>query len=162
MMGSAESAGDLTRAPGRGHDRRARRWVPAAVVGCELLTIGTGLVVGYVSVWLQFFGETADREDYLVSAGGYGAGAAAALVGLLSLRRLRVATWILWICAAGAALLGLLALSSLSSARTAERDSLVVSSWTDGAGGVAACPWTWVVVVLGLLALVGRGPARPG
>ena len=49
------------------------RWIPALVVACELLTIATGFVVGYVSVWFQLFGETADREDYLVSLGGYAA-----------------------------------------------------------------------------------------
>jgi hypothetical protein len=136
------------------------RWIPALVVTCELLTIATGFVVGYVSVWFQLFGETADREDYLVSMGGYAAGAAAGLIGLLSLRRLAVAPWVFWMCCIGALCLVPLALASYTSAQSAERDSVVISPWTDGAGGVLACPWVWVVVVLGLLALLGRGPAR--
>ena len=111
-------------------------------------------------MWFQLFGETADREDYLVSMGGYAAGAAAALIGLLSLRRLAVAPWVFWICAIGALGLVPLALASYSSAQSAERDSVVISTWTDGVGGVLACPWVWVVVVLGLLALLGRGPGR--
>jgi hypothetical protein len=139
---------------------RLRRWFPALVVACEVLTILNALVVGWVSVWFQLFGETADREDYLVSAGGYAAGAVAGALGLLALRRLQVTSWVFWLSAAGVTCLLPLALSSYSSARSTDDRGPGINGWVDGAGGVLALPWTWVVVVLGLLALVGRGPTR--
>ncbi|GAA2124130.1 hypothetical protein GCM10009843_20500 [Nocardioides bigeumensis] len=150
--------------PGRretlGDMNRLRRWFPALVVACEIATILNGLVVGWVSVWFQLFGDTADRDDYLVSTGGYAAGAVAGLLGLLALRRLEVTSWVFWLCAVGAGCLVPLALSSLSSAGSADDRGAGIDTWVDGAGGVLALPWTWVVVVLGLLALVGRGPRR--
>ena len=39
-------------------------------------------------------------------------------------------------------------------------DSGVYQHWWDGAGGVLLLPWAWVPLVLGLLAVLGRGPRR--
>jgi hypothetical protein len=136
-----------------------RRWVPAVVLGCTLLSLLTGLVVGWFSVWFQI-GARADREDYLVAVGGYGAGALVGLVGLASLWRLAVRGWPFIFVAGGVVLLALLALRSLGSAAAHEKVGIVVNNWWDGAGGVLACPWTWPPLVLGVLAAVGRGPRR--
>ena len=74
-------------------------WVTVCWVGAVTATALNGVVVGYGAVWFQLFGETADAEDYLVSAGGYGAAAVVlvlAVPGILTHRgprRLRS-----WVC----------------------------------------------------------------
>ena len=137
---------------------RRRRWLTALFLACILLTFLTGIVVGYVSVWLQFFGASPDRQDYLMGAAGYGAAAVVLLLSLPALLRLRVRPWI-WGLTGG--LLVVLALAGLVAAGegwSMPADPNPYSHWSDGAGGVIACPWTWPLVVLGLMALLGRGP----
>ncbi len=51
--------------------RAIRVWWWVLIVGVAL----NGVVVGYGAIWFQLFGETPDRSDYLVSAGGYAAAA---------------------------------------------------------------------------------------
>ena len=137
-------------------DRAARRtgstvgWVSAVTA-----TAVNGVVVGYGVVWFQLFGETADAEDYLVSAGGYGAAAvvlALAVPGILTHRGPR---WLAWVAGMAAAILGLLAASSMAASMQAEPGASPISTAWDGVGGVVWAPWTWVLVALGLY-LVGR------
>ncbi len=136
-----------------------RKLLPAIVMACELLSLLTGLAVGWFSVWFQIGGR-ADREDYLVAASGYGAGAVVVLLGLPALARLGVRGWTFAVGAVGGVLCALLALRSAVTGLGMEQVGLTISPWYDGAGAVLACPWTWPVVVLGLLALLGRGPSR--
>ena len=46
--------------------RAIRVWWWVVIIGVAL----NGVVVGYGAIWFQLFGETADRSDYLVLAGG--------------------------------------------------------------------------------------------
>ncbi|MGI8900808.1 MAG: hypothetical protein ACR2HA_07720 [Nocardioides sp.] len=137
---------------------RRRRWLPALVLGCALLTFLNGVVVGYGSIWLQFFGEQADREDYLMSFGGYAAAALVLLIGLFSLVRLGTAQWAVAGVAVLTALLAVLAISSLTHGLALSEEHSPYQHWWDGAGGVVFLPWAWLPVALGLLAAVGRGP----
>ena len=136
-----------------------RRWIPALLAACELLSLLTGLVVGWFSVWFQIGGR-ADREDYLVAASGYAAGAVVVLLGLPALARLGVRGWVFAIGVVGVGLCAVLAVWAAVRGSGMEQVGVTISPWYDGAGGVLACPWTWPPVVLGVLALVGRGP-RP-
>jgi hypothetical protein len=128
-------------------------------MACELLSLLTGLLVGWFVVWFQIGGR-ADREDYLVASSAYGAGAVVVLLGLPALARLGIRGWVFTVGAVGGALCALLALRSAAKGLGMEDVGPTISPWYDGAGGVLACPWTWPVIVLGVLALVGRGPER--
>lgn len=117
-------------------------------------TILNGFVVGYGAVWFQLFGSTADASDYRVSAGGYGAAAlvlALAVPALLAGHRSR---WLVGPTVVSAGVLGLLSAGSFATA------GQLPSEWSntvwDGVGGVVWAPWTWVMVWLGVLAVVRR------
>ena len=90
-------------------------------MACPLLSLLTGLAVGWFSVWFQIGGR-ADREDYLVAASGYGAGAVVVLLGLPGAR------------AARRARLDLRHRSRRRSAVCAARPSLSGDGTGDGAG----------------------------
>ena len=130
------------------------------MLGCLLTTFLNGLVVGYGVLWFQLFGDQPDREDYLVSFGGYAAAAVVLLVGLVSLVRLGTAGWAIVLVGILAGLLALLAVNSLATGLGMEDEFGPYQHWWDGAGGVLFLPWTWVPLVLGALAAVGRGPRR--
>lgn len=138
---------------------------PVLVAGwwsCAVATIATGVVVGYGSVWLQFFGDTADRGDYLVSVGGYGAAAGVLLVAAGGIPRHggRGAARVLLVVTA--VVFGALAARSAGLAGPAERAG-VPNGPLDGIGGVLACPWVWVLVacsVRSMWSVVSRGEGR--
>ena len=140
---------------------RLRRWLPAILVSCLLLPFLNGLVVGFGSVWLQFFGSQADREDYLISFGGYAAAVLVLLIGLVSMLRLGTAEWAGALMVVLAVVLAILAFGSLTKGLGMEPEPQPYGRWRDGAGGVRLLPWAWPPLVLGALALVGRGPTRP-
>lgn len=139
---------------------RLRRWLPALLLGGLLATFLNGIVVGYGVLWFQLFGEQPDREDYLVSFGGYAAAALVMLVGMAALRRLGAAEWVRALVVVLAVLLALLAVGSLTTGLSMEESS-PMQHWWDGAGGVVLLPWAWLPLALGALALVGRGPRAP-
>jgi hypothetical protein len=58
-----------------------RTWVAVGWVGAVTATALNGVLVGYGAIWLQFFGDAADAEDYSVSADS-SCGAAAVVFGL--------------------------------------------------------------------------------
>jgi hypothetical protein len=128
---------------------RRNFWVGLVLGAGVVLTSITGLVVGWVAVALQFFGASADADDYRMAAGGYGGAALLLCFGAVAVWTWRAPTWELIWAVATAAVLALLAVDALSAATTAETGD-GYSSWIDGAGGVAACPWTWPLVVLGI------------
>jgi hypothetical protein len=119
------------------------------------LTALTGLVVGWLAVELQFFGASPDADDYEMAAGGYGAGALLLLLGALAVHLLGAPRWQMYVALGSAGLLIVLALSAVSEISSAEPGD-GYASWVDGAGGVAACPWTWPLVVLAVWGVFRR------
>ena len=137
-----------------------RAWATVGWVGAVAATALNGVVVGYGTVWFQLFGETADAEDYQVSAGGYGAAAvvlALAVPGILTHRGPR---WLAWAAGVAAAILGLLAAHSIAASTLAEQVSSRTSTAWDGVGGVVWAPWTWALVALGINGLYRLGQGR--
>jgi hypothetical protein len=128
-------------------------------LACAVATALNGLVVGYGSVWFQLFGDSADRSDYLVSAGGYLAASAVLAVGVCGASRLAVRRGGRVAVIVVAMLLALGGLSSVQMAGSAERSSIEQSP-LDGAGGVLMLPWAWVLLWSGGRALVGVARQR--
>lgn len=142
-----------------------RRWIAAGWVCAVVATAVNGVVVGYGAIWLQFFGETADAEDYRVSAGGYGAAAFVLLLAIPAILTHRAPRWLLWPAGASAAVLGLLAVNSVAASADAEPVSSPINTAWDGVGGVLWAPWTWALVALGihgLYRLVRKQEPRTG
>jgi hypothetical protein len=137
-----------------------RIWVAAGWVGAVTATLLNGVVVGYGAIWLQFFGDTADAEDYAVSAGGYGAAAVVLAVAVPAMLAHGGPRWLVWPTGAAAVVLSLLAgRSAEASAHAAQSASPMNTAW-DGIGGVLWAPWTWALVALGIRGLY-RLLARP-
>jgi hypothetical protein len=128
---------------------------------CVVLTLLTGLVVGWLATELMFFGAQPTAEDHQVAAGAYGAAAVALLLGAVALRVHGTTRWQVPIALASAGLLTWLALSSAWDAATNSDPGSGTNHWWDGAGGVLACPWTWPLVVMGLLAPCHRRRPAP-
>ncbi len=131
---------------------RRSRWFTVNVIAAALTTLN-GIVVGYGALWFQLFGESPDRDDYLVSMGGYAAAAVLVAMATMSnfLRR-----WPVWFTYSGgiaSTALGLGALVSWSNLRIVKDPGLGISGVWDGVGGVIALPWSWAIVVLFLLSV---------
>jgi hypothetical protein len=125
-------------------------------VGAVAATVLNGVVVGYGAVWFQLFGDTADAEDYAVSAGGYAAAAVVLALAVPAILAHRGPRWLLWPTGAAAVVLGLLAVRSAAiSAQTTSGASPMNTAW-DGIGGVLWAPWTWALVALGVHGLYRR------
>ena len=132
-------------------DPRVRRTLVAAGwVGAVVATILNGIVVGYGAIWLQFFGETADAEDYRVSAGGYGAAAVVLVLAVSAILTHRAPRWLVWPTGVAAVVLALLAVNSISASVHAEPVLSPMNTVWDGVGGVLWAPWTWALVALGI------------
>jgi hypothetical protein len=137
-----------------------RIWANIGWATAVLLTIGTGFVVGYGSIWLQLFGDRPDAGDYRISAGGYACAAVVLALGAVGILSFRGPLVLVGVSAAFAAVYVLLALRSVQLAAMAEPDDYGsaldgVGGALDGVGGVIGMPWTWPLVVLGVL-----GPIR--
>lgn len=135
-------------------------------IGAVTATALNGVLVGYGAVSLQFFGETADAEDYRVSAGGYGAAAVVLALAVIAILTHRGPRWLAWAAGVSAAILGVLAADSAAASARAEPVTSPINTAWDGIGGVLWAPWTWVLVALGIHGLYrltyggrfGRGP----
>jgi hypothetical protein len=127
---------------------------------CVALTLATGLVVGWFATELMLFGARPTAEDHQVAAGAYGAAAAALLLGAVALRVHGTTRWQVPVSLASAALLALLTVSSAMDAATSSEPGSGINHWWDGAGGVLACPWTWPLVVTGVVVAATRGATR--
>jgi hypothetical protein len=136
-------------------------WANVALCVCVVLTILTGLVVGYGVVWFQIGGSTPDAADYQLSAGGYAAAAALLAVALPALVAYRSARWLVLGASWFAALYLVLAVRSTVLAAEVDDPGPGINTTLDGVGGVVGMPWSWVLVVLGLSGLVrlARRPA---
>jgi hypothetical protein len=130
------------------HGRRV--WVTVCWIGAVTATALNGVIVGYGAVWFQFFGETADAEDYRVSAGGYGAAAVVLVLAVPAILTHRGPRWLAWAAGVSAAILGLLAANSVAASTQEEQVSSPISTAWDGIGGVVWAPWTWALVALGI------------
>ncbi len=131
-------------------------------VGALSATVTT-LGLAWLNVWLQFFGETADRGDYAVASGVTAGG-----LGFLALAS--VAAWLAaaprWLhvwCWASTVVLLLVTLSCANGAGNRELDA-ASNHETFGSGVETAMmmPWNWLVVAALLAALAVRVPAQRG
>jgi hypothetical protein len=127
-----------------------RAWVTAGWVGAVVATALNGVLVGYGAIWFQLFGDTADAEDYRVSAGGYGAAAVVLVLAVPAILTHRAPRWLVWPAAVSAAVLGLLAVNSAAASAHAEPVSSPMNTAWDGIGGVLWAPWTWALIALGV------------
>ncbi len=132
------------------------RWFRANVVAA-ILTALNGVVVGYGALRLQFFGNSPNRDDYLVSTGGYAAAAVLIAFAVASNFARRGAAWFGYAGSVAAVLLGFGALVSWSRARVVEDRGAGISGVWDGVGGVVALPWSWAIVVLLILSVRNPG-----
>ena len=121
-----------------------------------LATFLNGLVVGYGSVALQFFGERADAEDYAVSSGGYSAAALVLMVAIPGLLARGKPKLLVWCAASLGVLLIVLALASFTAMTTAEQVHTPVDGPWDGVGGVIWAPWTWAIMGFSVQAVALR------
>ncbi|MEO5608611.1 MAG: hypothetical protein ABIQ61_09650 [Ornithinibacter sp.] len=128
--------------------RRTR--VTLAWVGAVLVTALNGALVGYGAIWLQFFGDSPDAGDYLLSAGGYGAAAAVLAFAVAAMLTHDGPRWLAWQTVALSCALALMATSSAIRAAQEEPSSSTTDTVWDGIGGVLWGPWTWALVLLGL------------
>lgn len=119
---------------------------------CLVLSVLSGLVIGWLAVAFQLFGETPDAEDYQVAAGAYATSALVLMLGALAVRSFEAPRWELVWALGWAAVLLVLTLSSVSEAAASAEAGPGIDGWQDGAGGVLACPWTWPLVMLGVCA----------
>lgn len=144
-----------------------RTWmVPLAWTGAVLATVLNGVVVGYGAVWFQLFGDSADAEDYAVSAGGYGAAAGVLAFAVVAILTHGGPRWLVWPTGTCAVVLGLLAGRSGADAASADGHPADVNTAWDGIGGVLWAPWAWMLVALALHGLwlrlrPGRGARAP-
>lgn len=125
-------------------------WVTLAWVGAVIITALNGVVVGYGAIWLQFFGDSPDASDYVVSAGGYGAAAAVLALAVPAVLTHGGPRWLVLPTALLSCALGLMAISSVAAAVQAEPATGAGDGAWDGIGGVLWGPWTWALVLLGL------------
>lgn len=132
-------------------DVRSRRvWATVGWVGAVTATLLNGLVVGYGAVWFQLFGDTADAEDYAVSAGGYGAAAVVLALACPAILAHGGPRWLLWPAGLSAVVLGLLTAESAQASAGAEPDGASINTAWDGIGGVLWAPWSWALAALGV------------
>jgi hypothetical protein len=123
-----------------------------------------GVIVGLGAVTFVFFGA-AQRSDFLVSAGGYGAAATVLVFAVVGVAGLNGPVWAGRTAAVAAVLLAALAASSAMTAATMADDG----GWNgplDGVGGVVLVPFAWPLIIAGLRGgyrlLRGTARVRPG
>lgn len=131
------------------------RWFVGNVAAATLTALN-GVVVGYGALWFQFFGSSPNRDDYLVSFGGYVSAAVLIAVAVAGNMLRRGAAWFSYAGSVTAVLLGVAAVDSRSRARVVEDRGAGISGVWDGVGGVVALPWSWAIVVLLILSVRHR------
>lgn len=109
-----------------------------------------GFLVGYGAISFQLFGDTADAEDYAVSAGGYGAATVVLFLAVPAILTHGAPRWLLWLAGMSAIACGLLTANSIGLLGQAEQNSSPMNTAWDGIGGVLWAPWTWALVALGV------------
>jgi hypothetical protein len=136
--------------------RRSRRW--------DLVVLSIGAVSASLSIlfwaWLtisfQLFGEQPDRADYLEAAGLYAGGLV--WLGLASLVAWLAGAprWLRWWCWLATGLLAVLLVNARREASTRDLEHDLPGNTFAGGfeTAIAHMPWTWLVPVSAILALV--------
>lgn len=119
-----------------------------------LLTALSGFAWAWFAVSFQLFGDTSDREDYLVAAGSHAATAGVLLLGAVALVAYHGPRWLVAAASTVGALDVMLALGARADAAAAGDPGPGLNTAWDGVGGILAAPWTWPLVVLGLTGAV--------
>lgn len=129
--------------------RHARHGLIAAGWWALILSVGVnGVIVGLGAIMLGFSGS-AQRSDYLVSAGGYGAAATVLVFGVVGVAGLNGPAWAGRTAAVAAVLLAALAVRSAIVASSMADDA----NWNgplDGIGGVVLVPFAWPLLIAGV------------
>ena len=146
-------------------DRYSSLWILLPLGFGVLATTLTVAGLAWLNVYLQFFGERADRGDYAVAAGITAGGC-----GLLALAA--VAAWLvrgpLWFQAACWVLTGVMLVSWVTCLGSSHDSSLDPADSYDTFGGglqdTLQMPWNWVIIATFLVALAVRfrASADPG
>jgi hypothetical protein len=121
-----------------------------------VLAWGNGLLVRALSVDLQFFGETADRSDYRVAAGGAFTTAALLLLALVVVVLAKGPTWLAYLTGFALATQLALGLTAWSSSRAVDESVVLTKSMGDGASDALLIPGSWPLLVVLFAALVLR------
>jgi hypothetical protein len=138
-------------------DRYASLWIMLPLGFGVLSTTVTVLGYAWLSVWLQFFGERADRGDYAEAAG--------VLAGGLGFLALATATaWLAngprWLQVGCWALTGVMLVVMVGCLGSSHDSSLEpadsYNTFGDGLRTALSMPWSWVIVAAFLAALAAR------
>jgi hypothetical protein len=111
-------------------------------------TAVNGVVVGYGS--LRFLNPSMSRGDYLVSGGGYAAAAVVLTCAAVGAAGLRGPVSVVYGSPLVAVVLAGLAARSFTIAADHPSSTYADSPW-DGAGGVLCLPWTWPLLLGGIV-----------
>jgi hypothetical protein len=136
---------------------RSPRWVHVVLAIGALSATPSILVLGWLSVSFQLFGETASRGDYIVAAGLYDVGALMMLMASLAAWVSRAPRWLAWWCWASTGLFVLLSASAHQHASDRDLDpATTTDTWSGGATTALSIPWIWLVPIALVAALVTR------
>lgn len=136
---------------------RPRRWdLVVLALGAMSATISI-LLLGWLVVWFQLFGDQPDGADYAEASGLYGGGLV--WLGLASLVAWLAGAprWLRWWCWAATGVFAILLLSARQSAEGAEPPASGLDHQHFGTGfdtAMTAMPWNWLVLVGAVLAVV--------
>ncbi len=133
------------------------RWVHVVLALGALSTTLSILVLGWLTVSFQLFGESPSRGDYIEAAGLYDAGALLMLVASLAVWVSGAPRWLAWWCWVSTGLFLLLSLGAHQSAGDSDLDPATASdTWSGGVTTALSIPWIWLVPVALVAALVTR------
>lgn len=108
-------------------------------------TFLTALGLGWAQVYLQFFGETADRGDYATAVGVYATGAAVLVLAVPVAYLFRLSWTPALVALAGAVVLAVLSTAAAGQGAAAQPSGFGDDSWTAGIGMLAMWPWCWTL-----------------
>lgn len=128
-----------------------------------VLAWGNGLLVRALAVDLQLFGETADRSDYRVAAGGALTTALLLVLALVVVVLGRGPTWLAYLTGFALATQLALGLTAWSDSRAVDESVVLTKSMSDGAADALLIPGSWplLVVLVAALALRARSSRSP-
>jgi hypothetical protein len=115
------------------------------------------VVLGWLTVSFQLFGETPSRGDYIEAAGHYDAGVVLMLVASLAVWVSGGPRWLTWWCWISTGLFLLLSLGAHQSAGDRDLDpATTTDTWSGGVTTALSIPWIWLVPVALVAAVVTR------
>ena len=133
---------------------RANGTLTSALAVSVVLAWLNGILVRTVSVDVQFFGETADRSDYRVAAGGGLMTAVLLAVAMWALKVFGAPRWLRFLTAAGVGTQLALGLTAWWSSRDIEDTVLQTKSVWEGVKDAVLLPGSWLLLVVLALAVV--------